>query len=296
MKLTNRKVEPGRVHATLWWRAPYDGPSLSVDLGWTRAGSRHVAAELEVGGDERDLCLHVGLWWLSLYVVLAGLIPHAWRRASHEWAQRRADAIGGYAYELDPLGGRTTGVRAFDGSIWLDLWRDPDGWRAEDTPSIRRRRGRWELIRGHWPWNGLGWSWTLRVADWLLGRERHEVDASWTRTVPTTVRMPEGDYAAVATTERVRWGRRWWWSWSRWQYRTTIEVPGGLPVPGKGENAWDCDDDATYAHSFAAEPEPPFSEREHADRYALDVLRTRQRRAWIGWSPEGGWPAHRATA
>lgn len=292
MKLTNRKVEPWRAAWTLWWREPYSGPSLTVDLG--RAGSRSIACELEVGGDERDLTLRLALWWVSLYVVLAGLIPWSWRRQSYAWAQRRAAVLGGYAHELDPLGGRTTGVRVFEGSIWLDLWRDPDGWRAEDTPSIRRVRGRWQVTRGHWPWNGLGWSWTLRVADWLLGRVRHQVDAGWTRVVPTTVRLPEGDYAATATTERVRWGRRWWWG--RWQYRTTIEVPGGLPIPGKGENAWDCDDDATYAHSFAAEPSPPVWEREHADRMALDVLRTRQRRAGLCWVPSGGWPAHRATA
>lgn len=59
------------------------------------------------------------------------------------------------------------------------------------------------------------------------------------------VTMPEGDYPAVFTFKTAIWYRK------RSPFRkvrrfTDIDVPIGIPCSGKGENSWDCGDDAVY--------------------------------------------------
>ena len=62
--------------------------------------------------------------------------------------------------------------------------------------------------------------------------------------VPVVVPMPEGDYHAVAKVQRVTRG------FARWFKHTgqevTLDIPGGIPFAGKGENSWDCGDDGLF--------------------------------------------------
>lgn len=292
MRCTRGRSEAGRLAGKLWFGEPYEARRwVSLDVGLATK-YRHTALEVTFGGEDRDLGLHVGLWFVSLWLGLA-IVPRSWRQRSYAWAQRRAAVLGPgvYASEIDPFDGRTTGIRIFDGSVWLDVWRNDVGWRAEDTPRLERCRTepggprRWRFVRGHLPWNGWGWSWTLHVTDWLLGASRLEVDADWTRETASVVRMPEGDYHCLVRVERCRWGRRWWRG--RWVYRANVEVPLGVPFAGKGENSWDCGDDGLYGTSFAVEDEPPEA-FEVCDRVALSVLKTRQRRGGLQWKPQQG--------
>lgn len=288
---TKGRSEVGRLAGKLWFGEPYEARCwVSLDVGLATK-YRHTALEVTFGGEDRDLGLHVGLWFVSLWLGLA-IVPRSWRQRSYAWAQRKAEALPGmYAYMLDPFEGRTTGVRVFDGSVWLELWNDGDNWNTVDTPRFERRRTepggprRWRFIRGRWPWNGSGWSWTLHVVDWLIGETWREVDADWTREEASAVAMPEGDYPCTVRIERCRWNRRWWRG--RWVYRAHVEIPRGIPHDGKGENAHDCGEDATYGIGFAVEDEAP-SVREATDRVALDVLKTRQRRGGLQWKPQQG--------
>ncbi len=91
----------------------------------------------------------------------------------------------------------------------------------------------------------------------------------------------------LATVSRVRWHHSRL-PRGRWLYRADIEIPGGIPIPGKGENSWDCEDDAIYAQTQPVSPTSPCL-REIVDDLALSVLRRRMQYASLSWRPTKGW-------
>jgi hypothetical protein len=62
--------------------------------------------------------------------------------------------------------------------------------------------------------------------------------------------MPEGKYPAHVKRERRTWKRPRWFTPLVREY-WDVDVESGIRVPGKGENSWDCDDDAIFASSFS---------------------------------------------
>lgn len=72
-------------------------------------------------------------------------------------------------------------------------------------------------------------------------------------TVETIIPMPERSYpATVEIRDHVSWNRRI--PFLKRRIRTcNVEIPGGLGVPGKGENAWDIGADAIFSLSCPAE-------------------------------------------
>lgn len=122
-----------------------------------------------------------------------------------------------------------------------------------------RRRGKWSVswsggtLRLSHPWvREMEWHsadpwWkkdiSLRVVDWLIGRSRCETREGERREV--FVPMPEGSYRAVARDETRIWRRRWYWPELR-RDSVWLDIPGGIPFAGKGENDWDCGDDGLF--------------------------------------------------
>jgi hypothetical protein len=51
-----------------------------------------------------------------------------------------------------------------------------------------------------------------------------------------------------------------------------VECPTGMAIPGKGENAWDCDDNAIYGASFKAA-----SVKDAVRSFVADVRKARKR-------------------
>lgn len=80
----------------------------------------------------------------------------------------------------------------------------------------------------------------LHVVDWILGRQRYERTTG--EKFQVVVPMPEGCYLAMATPERCVWRRRWYVP-VKVRESVWLEIPGGIPHAGKGENGWDCGDD-----------------------------------------------------
>lgn len=54
-----------------------------------------------------------------------------------------------------------------------------------------------------------------------------------------------------------------------------------VPVPGKGENDWDCGDDAIHGSTFAATTIP-----EAIGKMVGSAMRTRERYASLDWRPK----------
>lgn len=164
---------------------------------------------------------------------------------------------------------RSTGAGiAWDGDIgggslrvWAEVGHDDSG------PGRRGRR------------------WSVDLVDVVLGHAKYEQVEHGVS--PVMVEMPEGFYDARVTIARVRWKRPRWFA--RWYWRNSIEIAqGGLPFPGKGENSWDCDDDATHAVTFAVTREPASAYKTAHDA-AMDALRTRAKRGGLNWKPARGW-------
>jgi hypothetical protein len=131
--------------------------------------------------------------------------------------------------------------------------------------------------------NGIRWRWDPKVKDRLLGRR--EYSTVELEKIQTSVSLPEGQYPAEVTIIEERWQReRMPWP-SRVKRASHIEMGVPIPVPGKGENSWDCGDDGIYATGSSS---PTVSGA--VSSMVASVLRTRERYAGDGWVPDAGWP------
>ncbi len=122
---------------------------------------------------------------------------------------------------------REFSLRIMDGNVWIDHpWVRQNEWRSAD------------------PW----WkkSIVLHVKDWLLGKARCDVTTGSPFTV--YVPMPEGSYRATATPETYVWRRRFYVPQLR-RDSVKLDIEGGIPHAGKGENSWDCGDDGLWGIS-----------------------------------------------
>jgi hypothetical protein len=193
-------------------------------------------------GYDEDLAGHLCLPLLgSLYWGISGWFPRSW------W-----DRIG-------PA--RKVGIELYHECLWISLWwADPaEAW-GED-----RNRFRWQRI---------SWDWAAT----LLGQMQHrlEVISDWE---PVEVPLPERCYSG-----QFRVVQRTWWRprWPRKLVRRSgeIRMDVGAPFPGKGENSWDCGEDAIMGMSG-----PP-TKAETIGAYLTATLRNRERYGRsINWRP-----------
>jgi hypothetical protein len=166
-----------------------------------------LSAELGAGDANSDADFSINLGVVSLYLsARTPLTRRLSKRLIHDWEERQVGVSMGW-----------------NATVRWHLWTETMGGSSR-TP-------RWR--DGHW-----------NPVDALLGRRRytHE-DLS---TVDVIVPMPEGSYAGTVTLNRhSSWRSRLPWLKSV-RDGATINVPGGIPVEGKGENAWDCGEDGIW--------------------------------------------------
>jgi hypothetical protein len=156
-------------------------------------------------------------------------------------------------------GQRECSIKIHDGALWTGLWVNP--WESS-------RRDPWyRKLRAFYP------------LDFILGRtkcgEPRIVDRGQ-RKIP----MLEGEYDADITIEERTWKRaRWPFVWHRSLY-ADVTVEKGVPVEGKGENSWDCGQDATYGMHF-----PCKSVSEAAAYFTSSMMKNRERYGGKNWKP-----------
>lgn len=205
----------------------------------------------------------------------------------HVWSTREGErSVRASAHYRDRAGAETISAR-FEGypdidvadlrfhgrAVWWSIWHPQHSW-TKGTP-------KWRHGSFHW------W-------DWLTGKPVYSsvlTEGPATVTIP----MPEGGYLATVTLDRATWKRpRWPWPTVRHGYtidvlsRPTPEGPmvpdgsgtgaprtnGYIPVPGKGENSWDCGGDGVFSQSGSAR-----TVEEAIGQMVAGVLRDRQRHA-----------------
>jgi len=92
------------------------------------------------------------------------------------------------------------------------------------------------------PWWVRGLS--LNVTDVIFGCTEHHSEIVSEHKV--LVPMPEGMYPGTVKINHSTWTRsRWPGVWLR-RIDSQIDMETGIPCSGKGENSWDCGDDALY--------------------------------------------------
>lgn len=123
--------------------------------------------------------------------------------------------------------GRRIGFYLSEGYLSLMLWHDPMESRSSD------------------PW---WWHKFIDLRNLFLGKSTYNEEILEERDV--LIPMPEKTYEAHAKLYISTWTRPRWFSKSI--KRVSIDIPGGIPVPGKGENSWDCGDDAHHGMTCAA--------------------------------------------
>lgn len=152
---------------------------------------------------------------------------------------------------------RRSQIAIHGGGLWFTLWGDPDSW-------TRRL-----------PWWSAGVH--LDFRDFLFGRAAYSKRVlSVTETV---VPMPERAYPCTVTLEESTWTRPRWFPLRR--LFAEVDVPGGIVHPGKGENSYDIDDDATYSLSCGAS-----TVEEAVAAMVKSVMRDRRRHGGsVNWQP-----------
>lgn len=157
---------------------------------------------------------------------------------------------------------RELGIQWFHEFIWIDLWSTEQI--CGDEPDNK-------------PWQDI----SICPPDRLFGPMKYESTVVEEREL--LICMPEKVYRAQAQLTDDTW-KRPRLPWRRVVRRAHVEIPEGIPFPGKGENDWDCDDDAQYGATLPAE-----SLEEAETLIRQNILEMRQERGGRNWMPEGGW-------
>jgi len=128
------------------------------------------------------------------------------------------------------FGDKEVSVSIHKDCIRWNLWTPTMAWSSE-TPKRRNR--------------------SFYFIDFILGRYKYSVVEIESRDV--LVPMMERSYKGKATLEVASW-KRPRWPFTKRANRVEINMDDGeqIPVMGKGENSWDCGEDAIYGTSTHA--------------------------------------------
>lgn len=151
---------------------------------------------------------------------------------------------------------RTTGVSWHHGGLWIDIWRDDSGWSKQ--------------------WGGIHWH--FDPMDFLFGYQKHSKQTLYKQVI--VVELPEEDYQAEVEIFESAW-KRPRLPFVKKMTRAEITPAKPIPIPGKGENSWDIDDNAIYGMTCAAT-----TPEEAAQHLKESVLRDRLRYGGASWIPE----------
>lgn len=245
-----------------------------TEIGWTWTFfDRGASTGISFAAQRQDgigLQFRVGVWGLfAFWVHVHGGI--AARIATWLLPKLARDQRPRYPGEELPIrdySDREINVYWFEGALWWRFWTDPMGGWSSSWPWWRRK-----LQQG-----------SFHPVDFLLGSTKlteREISRQ-----DVLIPMPERSYQATVIIEERTWRRpRWPFPWHRHLGADVKMYQDPIPHPGKGENSWDCGEDAAYSFPI---PRQRFSD---AVSYAIGhvvagQLDTRARRGGRDWRPK----------
>jgi len=197
---------------------------------------RHITVEIagfnstpgiaiDANGSEGEITLSIRCG-VAIFLTFAGYVPHKWF----------AKDVNSYSPSGYTRGDREIEIRFHSWSLWWSFWMKPHEWNAGES---KWRRGSIDFDR--------------------LFFGKHKCEFTDLEREQHTIYFVEGAYN-VEVMKKLRED-----SWPRWFTRKSIafEVKAGdyvdgkwidrpIPVEGKGESAWDCEENATYSSHFPA--------------------------------------------
>jgi hypothetical protein len=217
-------------------------PLLRLGVSWSLLRRQHsLGGSVYLDSGEGEVTASLRVPRAGIYITLE--LPRALRQRI------------GYRDE------RELGVTFHDGALWFKLWNDPHDWHSS-TPFSDARSSKRQPV--------------LHLDDLLFGKVSYRtIDLE---TQEGTLQL-DGGYEVKARRFMSEWKRPRWPVPQRIM-RVEIEIPGGIPIPGKGENSYDCEDDAIYGRTS-----PAASIDEAAHTLIADVLETRRKRGGVNWKP-----------
>lgn len=217
----------------------------AFNFSWALWSSFHMV------GIGLDLATHDNVFSVSLHLYKV----HFWFSFEYwKWQNWLSDKIKRKDKKYGH--GRSLGLEYYQGGIRLNLWQDPMEFRGVDP--------KW-------------WGMHLDLPDFFLGCSKYaKTELS---TEHTQISLPEGNYPSKIVFLSESWTRpRWPWPTTRVSAEITPKTP--VPVPGKGENAWDCEDDAVHSMGTSAS-----TVSEAVGKFTQSILRDRERYGGKNWLP-----------
>lgn len=215
----------------------------NIGLEWTFFRHSSTGISFSLGGeDELNFSIRANRLF-GLYFSLNKLLPRKWTRNLKWW---------------DWSWGREFGISIHDGIIWFNIFNDTTGWSSQKS---------WQDFNFHY-------------IDFLLGRPLSFKKLLDTGTI--TIAFLEGNYQIDYKKELRRWWRpRWPFGQKTW-IAFDLNMDGNpIPVPGKGENSYDIDDDAIYSMYVGAD-----TLQEAIGKLTQSVYRDRLRYGGKNWKPD----------
>lgn len=249
--LNEKPGDRGRASGHAFWygRAWLHVLSLCFGLEWN-FGRLGCGVRFAVNADEPDIMASVSLPGMSFYFTVGGSpVGRLFKLLRMDWETRRARRKSEHDFDHLYTGHRALELRINDGALWWSCWAKCGHWSSTD------------------PWWLSG---SFSPADFFLGRHKYSETALDSR--PVVVAMPEGIYNGTAELKRRTW-KRPRWPFALQRLGVVLEVPEGIPIPGKGENSWDCGPDAIYSQSSSAR-----SVEEAIGQLVESALKTRMQR------------------
>lgn len=198
-------------------------PLLKAEWSWF-SSLNWLEASLRIGGEDGMVTLCLLLPWL-LYFSAGFAVPRSW--LSWWMVDDRV-----FAMKFGYVGAVVTTVIALnehaDDCGMLDYYR-------------AQKPRRYTMLQ---LWRGWEIALRLRPLDWIFGRPKRDKGVVEVRDV--TIELDGKKHAAQWTLER------WATTRARWPWEYGVRLASWLKVEnpprfaGKGENSWDCGDDAIY--------------------------------------------------
>lgn len=212
------KVRGWPYHGRCWlWVRNAEGRSaFQPHFSW-HLWNKSFGARVALDSDHEDtVVFHIAIPPVSLWLTSDG----------PKWAQKLAEKLAPgekYSYERK----RELSFAVHNNSLWWNLWMNPDTWKSEDP---KWRRG------------------NINLEELLFGKSVYSERN--VRTLDLGIPMPEGVYPVKLKMYEAVWKDRFR---TRTLSKACIDSEIGIPFPGKGENSWDCGEDASYGLTTNAE-------------------------------------------
>ena len=205
-------------------------------LNWTKPNRRHNSLEfcwdllsdsfgigIDTNTCERHLSGRAQIPPFSFFLTLESDTAHK----IANWISEHNKSPHGSMY--GPTHFEVLGFRIHDNAFWFDLWHDGDGWSSRDA--------KWKRLH-------------INIPDKLLGRQKYTSELVSEHDV--VIPMPEGKYPAHVKLTKDSWKRpRWPFPMVLRRYDVKMVIP--IPHEGKGENSWDCGEDALFGQGGVGE-------------------------------------------